>query len=156
MAENLTSGRSFLDLKPSEPQLPVVVNGNLTGVLENDSCVPLKETYVQGVSVLPALIALENLGFLVAVVVNRNKLKHNNVYRYVASALVANFVTCVLGFYHFVNYYYGFEPVQPNHWWALRKGELPVSDCVCLVEGGRKFSKKYCLKHPTLWAFVVL
>ena len=92
-----------------------------------DHCAPLRENFLQAVCVLPALVALENLIFLLAMTLHRRKLKHHTVYRYVASALVANCVVSVLGFYHFLNYYYGFEPYEPNLWWALRKGKRKVT-----------------------------
>ena len=120
-----------VSIKPRLLVHPVDVDetdGSDTGLSDEtptmDSCIPLKEMYVQGVAVLPALVASENLFFLLALALYRKKLQHNNVYRYVASALVANFVTSSLGFYHFLNYYHGFEPINPNLWWALRKGEI--------------------------------
>ncbi|CAK8688175.1 uncharacterized protein LOC143459806 [Clavelina lepadiformis] len=98
----------------------------------NESCVPLEENYLRVVSVVPALVAVENLVILASLFCYRHKLKHNNVYRYVASALVANVVTAVLGFYHFINYYYGFETTSPNPWWAFRKGmTLALSLVLC-------------------------
>ena len=87
-----------------------------------DECVPLKKSYVLGLSLFPAFAAMENLVFLFAIILHRTTLKLNNVYRYVASALAANLLISVLAFYHFLNYHYGFEPHQPNSWWAFRKG----------------------------------
>jgi len=90
----------------------------------SDLCVPFRKSYILGLLFFPALGALENLFFLTAIILHRRTLKFNNVYRYVTSALVANFLISLLGFYHFLNYFYGFEPRQPNAWWAFRKGEL--------------------------------
>ena len=118
-------GRGFLN--SGETEIQVTATGNVTDPLyttmEDDRCVPLQQDFLRGVSVVPALVALENLFFLLAMILYRKKLKHHTVHRYVASALVANFVVSVLGFYHFLNYYYGFEPHEPNQWWAWRKGK---------------------------------
>ena len=86
------------------------------------NCIPLKKDYVLGLALFPALAAIENVVFLLAVVLYRKKLRTKNVYRYVASAFAANVVISILAFYHFLNYYFGFEPGTPNLWWAFRKG----------------------------------
>lgn len=87
-------------------------------------CEPLKQSYLLVVSVAPALVVIENLIFFAAVFLYRRKLKHNNVYMYVTSALFANILTSLWAFYHFLNYYYGLESWEPTHWWAFRKGRL--------------------------------
>nr|XP_026690260.1 sphingosine 1-phosphate receptor 4 [Ciona intestinalis] len=116
---------------------PDVLSGNSINVstlpfAENESCVPLKEPFIHAVSAVPALVVIENLVILLALVLYRSRLKHSNVYRYVASTLVANLVTSALGFYHFINYYYGIESAHPNHWWAFRKGmTLALSLVLC-------------------------
>lgn len=110
-----------------QPRLFIDISLNINNSIEhssNETCEALRETFIQAVSVVPALVAFENVFFLVALALYRSRLKHNNVYRYVASALTANFVTSALGFYHFMNYYYGFEPTAPNPWWAFRKGKI--------------------------------
>lgn len=94
---------------------------NLT---EDGSCEPFQEPVILVVSIVPACVALENMFVLLAMMGYRKKLKHNNVYRYVASCLLANIVASTLGFYHFLNYYHGFEPILPNKWWAFRKGKI--------------------------------
>jgi len=120
MNVSAVQGRNLVsDVEHEFQSIPNVTDPLL---ITEDLCVPLQKDFLRGVSVVPALVALENLFFLVAMVLYRRKLKHHTVYRYVASALVANFVVSVLGFYHFLNYYYGFEPHDPNQWWAWRKG----------------------------------
>ena len=90
----------------------------------SDVCVPLRKPYILGLSFFPAFGALENLLFLFAIVLHRRALKFNNVYRYVASAFSANLMISLLAFYHFINYFFGFEPSEPNAWWAFRKGKV--------------------------------
>ena len=89
----------------------------------SDNCLPLKKNFLIVLTAFPAFVAIENLVFLLAIYFYRGKLKHSNVYRYVASTLAANFVISSFGFYHFLNYYFGFEPIRPNLWWAFRKGD---------------------------------
>ena len=90
-------------------------------------CEPYKDKVILSMSFVPALVVMENAFILAAMLVYWHKLKHNNVYRYVASCLAANIVSSAFGFYHFLNYYHGFEPHQPNQWWAFRKGD-PLFD----------------------------
>nr|XP_039270971.1 uncharacterized protein LOC120345547 [Styela clava] len=110
--------RMFIDLIPPEEEFE-----NVTIPLEGEElCEPLKQSYLLVVSVAPGLVAVENLAFLFAVLLYRKKLKHNNVYTYVTSALIANVLTSLWAFYHFINYYFGLESKEPTHWWAFRKG----------------------------------
>ena len=107
----------------SSPTLHTIQDNLISTMTNNTSdCEPYKEKIILAMSVVPALVAIENAFVLVAMLVYWHKLKHNNVYRYVASCLAANIVSSVFGFYHFLNYYHGFEPHQPNQWWAFRKG----------------------------------
>jgi len=115
---SFVQGRLFPDLSSTKIKQFVSNTSNVT----EGECVPLQETYVQVVSSLPAIVVVENGLFLYAVIHYRATLKHNNVYRYVASALAANIVLSAFGFYHFINYYYAFEARDPNSWWAFRKG----------------------------------
>lgn len=85
-------------------------------------CGPLTKPYLLIVSIGPGLVSIENLVFLFAVLLYRQNLRHNNVYRYVTSALIANLLTSLWAFYHFLNYYYGLESKTPTFWWAFRKG----------------------------------
>lgn len=114
------SGRIF-EVITSDYDVEIASATNLTAVQEQ--CVPLHHLYVILVSFLPALALLENCTFLVAVLMYRRKLKHNNVYTYVTSALCANILSSLWAFYHFLNYYFGFESIEPTPWWAFRKGK---------------------------------
>lgn len=89
---------------------------------EEDICGPLSKPYLLFVSAGPAMVSVENLVFLFAVLLYRKKLHQNNVYTYVTSALIANLVTSLWAFYHFLNYHYGLESAEPTFWWAFRKG----------------------------------
>uniref|UniRef100_H2Z309 G-protein coupled receptors family 1 profile domain-containing protein n=1 Tax=Ciona savignyi TaxID=51511 RepID=H2Z309_CIOSA len=126
--ENRPNPRLFPDVQNGNS----LVNATSSSFSDNETCVPLKEPFIHVVSVVPALVVIENLVILLAIVLYRSKLKHSNVYRYVASALVANLITSALGFYHFINYYYGIESSHPNQWWAFRKGmTLALSLVLC-------------------------
>lgn len=110
--------RMFIDIIP-----PNKMERNVTIPADGEElCEPLKQSYLLVVSVAPGLVAVENLAFLFAVLLYRKKLKHNNVYTYVTSALIANVLTSLWAFYHFFNYYFGIESKEPTHWWAFRKG----------------------------------
>lgn len=112
--------------------MPTTIQPHDNTTMTSHSCEPFKQSVVLIMSVLPAFVTLENMFVLFAMMGYRKKLKHNNVYRYVASCLLANIVSSAFGFYHFLNYYHGFEPHDPNQWWAFRKGmTLALSLILC-------------------------
>ena len=98
---------------------------------EEDICLPLKKPFLNAMMALPALVALENLFILLAMLSYKEKLKKRNLNMYVASTIAANFIIGTVTFYHFLNYYYGFESYQPNLWWAFRKGKFSVFFKLC-------------------------
>ena len=90
---------------------------------------PLKYPLRPVVLGILALITLENGFFVLVVIMYRNKLKHNIIYRYVSSGLFANIAYCLSIFYHNLNQYVGFQKNDAVYLWAFEQGMLYFIKC---------------------------
>lgn len=93
------------------------------GVDDGDDCLPLKKSFLLPLMFVPALVALENICVLLVMISHWETLSKRSINAYVSSMVTANFLLSLMIFYHFLNYYFGFESVDPTLWWAFRKGE---------------------------------
>ena len=90
----------------------------------SDQCITTSSPLWIVALVFFGLVIVENIFFLITVLMYRQKLKHATIYLYVASGLVGNIVWCMVIFYHNINQVVGLQPIDAVHVWAFQKGSL--------------------------------